>query len=168
MQSLLRFVRLLAIVIWVGGIVFFAFVVAPVAFSLLPSQHIAGIVVGGTLRVLDIVGFVCGVAFWIATAILFRKSVQDEKRRYEIELLLAAIMLLASAYLHEGILPPMEQDRFAVGGNIEATPLSDPAKMHFERLHQRSERVEGAVLFLGLGIVLLVADESSRKQAVNL
>ena len=52
MQTVLRALRLFAMVAWVGGLIFFAFVVAPVAFHSLPSTHEAGIVVGGTLRVL--------------------------------------------------------------------------------------------------------------------
>jgi uncharacterized membrane protein len=160
MATLIRLFRLLAIIIWVGGIIFFAFVLAPVAFSLLPSQHIAGIVVGGTLRVLDIVGLFCGAIFWIGTAVLFRQSERAFKGRYEAQILLASVMLLATAYLHFNQLPAMEVDRLETGGNIEAAPLASPAKADFERLHKRSERIEGAVLFLGLGIVFLMARES--------
>ena len=56
MQTFLRALRLYAMVAWVGGLGFFAFVVAPVAFGSLPSAHEAGIVVGGTLRVLHWIG----------------------------------------------------------------------------------------------------------------
>lgn len=160
MFPLLRTLRLLSVVVWIGGIIFFAFVLAPVAFHLLPSQHMAGIVVGGTLRVLDIIGLVCGLSFCTATMIFFRLSTDGTKRRYEGEILLAALMILGTAYLHAGILPAMEGDRTAAGGDIEAAPDASPAKMHFEELHKRSERVEGAVLFLGLGLVILMAGES--------
>ena len=160
MPTLIRILRLLAIVVWVGGIVFFAFVLAPVAFHLLPSQHLAGIVVGGTLRVLDIIGLVCGFVFWAATAFLFRQSSAAHKGRYEAQILLATVMLAATAYIHANILPAMEQDRTSVGGNIEAAPGISPAKLHFEKLHKRSENVEGAVLFCGVAIVFLMARES--------
>lgn len=160
MPTLIRIFRLLAIVVWVGGIVFFAFVLAPVAFSLLPSQHLAGTVVGGTLRVLDIIGLICGGIFWIGTAILFRQSEPGQKPRYGVQLLLASIMILATAYLQAGILPAMERDRVEAGGEIESAPASNPAKLHFESLHKRSESVESAVLLCGLGIVLLMARES--------
>jgi uncharacterized membrane protein len=160
MPTLIRILRLLAIVVWVGGIVFFAFVLAPVAFRLLPSQHLAGAVVGGTLRVLDIIGLVCGFIFWAATALLFRASSAAHKGRYEAQILFATIMLAATAYLHANILPAMEVDRASAGGDIEAAPATDPAKIHFEKLHTRSERVEGAILFCGLAIVILMARES--------
>ena len=160
MATLIRFLRLLSVVVWVGGIIFFAFVLAPVAFSVLPSQQLAGSVVGGSLRVLDIIGLVGGAIFWLTTAILFKRSALAHKRRYEVQLLLSAIMLLATAYLHAGILPAMERDRVQSGGDIEVAPKDNPAKIHFELLHKRSERLEGAILFLGLGLVLLIARDS--------
>jgi hypothetical protein len=161
MNAVLRALRLLSVVVWVGGIVFFAFVLAPVAFSLLPSQHIAGTVVGGTLRVLDIVGLVCGLMFWLSTFVLSRHSKPRFPRGQQIQLLLAAFMLLATAYLHEGILPEIERARVQAGGDIEAAPVTDPAKQRFEALHKRSESVEGAVLLLGLGVVVLLAQETA-------
>ena len=160
MSTLLRTLRLLSIVIWVGGIIFFAFVLAPVAFHLLPSQHLAGTVVGGTLRVLDVIGLVCGLIFCAATVPLFLQSSRSGKRRYETEIVLAAVMLLGTAYLHAGILPAMEIDRTAAGGDIESASAEDPAKIHFEKLHKRSERIEGAILFCGLAVVFLMAGES--------
>ena len=54
--------RLLGMVAWVGGLIFFAFVVAPVAFHVLPSAHEAGLVVGGTLRYLHWIGLIGGAA----------------------------------------------------------------------------------------------------------
>ena len=160
MPTLIRILRLLAMVVWVGGIIFFAFVLAPVAFHLLPSQHLAGVVVGGTLRVLDVIGLVCGFIFWAATVFLFRQSSAAHKVRYEAQILLASVMLAATAYLHANILPTMEADRMAAGEDIEAASGISPAKLHFEKLHKRSERLEGAVLFCGLGIVILMARES--------
>jgi hypothetical protein len=160
MSTLIRLIRLLTIVLWVGGIAFFAFVLAPVAFHLLPSAHEAGIVVGGTLRVLHLIGLVSGFLFIAATAVLFRQSAPIVKRRYQAQILLAAIMLAATAYLQVNVLPAMERDRTQAGGAIETAPLTNPARIHFELLHKRSEQIEGAIFFCGLGIVLLMAGES--------
>ena len=74
MQTLLRALRLFAMVAWVGGLGFFAFVVAPVAFHSLPSAHEAGIVVGGTLRVLHWIGLVGGAIFYVATGLLWLRA----------------------------------------------------------------------------------------------
>jgi hypothetical protein len=51
----------------------------------------------------------------------------------------------------------MERDRVAAGGDISAADLSSPARIHFDRLHVISERVEEAILLMGLASVVLVA-----------
>jgi uncharacterized membrane protein len=160
MPTLLRILRLLAMVVWVGGLIFFAFVLAPVAFGTLPSAHEAGTVVGGTLRILHIMGLVSGLVFAAATAVLFKQAPHATKGRYETQLLLTAVMLAATAYLQVNVLPAMDQDRVAAGGNIEAAPVTSTAREHFERLHKRSEHVEEAVLLCGLAIIVLMARES--------
>jgi len=157
MQSLIRFIQLLTIVIWVGGLIFFAFILAPTAFHTLPSIHLAGMIVGATLRPFHIVGLVCGAIFLLATAFLFRTAPMRIRGRYEMQFLLAAIMLTATGYLQQNVLPSMESDRASAGGSIETAPADSPAKLHFDKLHARSERIEGAVLILGLGIVFLIS-----------
>ncbi len=48
----LRLLMLLALAVWLGGLIFFAFVVAPTVFSpgLLPSRHLAGEIVSRSDR----------------------------------------------------------------------------------------------------------------------
>src|SRR5580698_10469590 len=50
-MSFLRFLMLLSLVVWLGGIIFLAFVEAPTAFSpgLLPSRHRAGSIIARPL-----------------------------------------------------------------------------------------------------------------------
>ena len=116
--------------------------------------------VGATLRVLHVIGLIAGGIFALCTAILFIKSGSTSKGRYQNQLLLAAIMLAATAYLQASVLPSMEQDRIAAGGNIDAAPPNSVPRTHFERLHKLSERIEGGILLCGLGIIFLMARES--------
>ena len=160
MSTLLRVLRLLSMVIWIGGIIFFAFVLAPIAFATLPTAHEAGAVVGATLRVLHVMGLIAGGIFALCTAILFMQPNSSSKGRYQNQILLAAVMLAATAYLQASVLPAMEQDRVAAGGNIDAAPRTSAPRIHFERLHIRSERIEGGILFCGFGIIFLMGRES--------
>ena len=156
MSVFLRAIRLLTIVVWVGGLVFFAFVLAPVAFHVLPT-HAAGLVVGHALPVLDKIGFVCGLLFLVVT----------RSPRLGVQLaqwLLVVSMLVLTIYLHGGILPRMERDRAAAGGDITLAAPDDPARIDFNRLHTRSERLEGAVLLAGLAVVVLLAAEPAPSQ----
>ena len=160
MQTVLRALRLFAMVAWVGGLIFFAFVVAPVAFHSLPSTHEAGIVVGGTLRVLHWIGLIGGALFYVATAILWLRAEVSARVGFAIQLTLTGIMLAATAYSQFRILPAMDRDRDLAGGVVETAPAENAGRVDFERLHVLSERLEGAVLLCGLGVVFLLSRES--------
>src|ERR1700751_4099495 len=96
MQTFLRALRLYAVVALVGGLAFFAFVVAPVAFGSLPSAHQAGLVVGGTLRVLHWIGLIGGVVFCLATGWLWLGAEVPARIGFMRQLALTAVMLLVS------------------------------------------------------------------------
>ena len=168
MGSAARLLQLLALTIWVGGLIFFAFILAPTAFHTLSSIREAGLVVGAALRVFDLVAVGCGTLFLLATAILFSRAPMRLRGRYEMEFLLAAVMLVATAYIHWNILPAMENDRRLAGGDITFVDASNPAHVHFDKLHIRSERVEGSVLLLGLGVLFLVSREQGAHEEARL
>jgi uncharacterized membrane protein len=63
----LRFLMVLSLVVWIGGLIFFAFVLAPTAFQVLPNTHLAGSVVGRALGKLHWIAIICGVVFLIAS-----------------------------------------------------------------------------------------------------
>jgi len=147
-------------VAWVGGLIFFAFVVAPIAFHRLPSAHQAGLVVGGTLQVLHWIGLIGGVVFCIATGILWLRAEVPARVGFAIATALTTVMLLTTAYSQFRILPAMERDRVQAGGEIETADVASPPRVDFERLHAQSERLEGLVLFCGIGVVLVLARES--------
>jgi hypothetical protein len=160
LEKVLRALRLLAMTVWVGGIAFFAFVVAPVAFGRLASAHDAGLVVGGSLNLLHWIGIISGILFCLATATLWLRAEVPARVGFAIEVALALIMLSVTAYSQFRILPAMEQDRIAAGGSIETADISSPARVDFERLHEWSERLEGLVLLCGVGVILVLARES--------
>jgi hypothetical protein len=160
MQTVLRALRLYAMVAWVGGLVFFAFVVAPVAFHSLASAHQAGLVVGGTLRVLHLIGLVAGAVFCAATSLLWLRAEVPARVSFAIQLALAGVMLAVTAYSQFRILPAMERDRVVAGGEVGAASVENAGRVDFERLHVLSERLEGVVLFCGLGVVFFLSRES--------
>ncbi len=153
----IRFGRLLALVLWIGGIAFFAFVVAPVAFGKLPTAHEAGLVVGATLRVLHLLGLVCGGIFLLLTLADVRRMAS--RGLLLLECALVMVMATLTAYSQFVVLPAMEVYRLREGGDVAAADVESPSRAGFERLHKVSEDMEGAVLFCGFGLLLCVAAE---------
>jgi len=156
-STVVRFGRLLPLALWVGGLVFFAFILAPFAFHTL-STHEAGVVVGGTLRILHGMGLACGALFLVLT--LVGSGPARSHRYFSGECALACAMIAFTASSQFGVLPKMERFRAEAGGNIDAAGDASPARIGFENLHKLSEQIEGAVLLSGLGLLLLVAGEN--------
>jgi uncharacterized membrane protein len=153
----LRFLMLLAMVVWLGGLILFAFVVAPTVFSpgLLPTRYLAGEIVGRSLGALHWMGIVSGVIFLISSAIYNRRTV-GSARPLAGRHLLIALMLLLTLISQFAISPKMHAIRAEVGV-IDNIPLDSPLRMEFDRLHVWSEEFEEAVLLLGLGALFLTA-----------
>ena len=55
-MSFLRYLMLLSLVVWLGGLIFFSFVLAPTVFTVLPTRHLAGNVVSRSLTALHWMG----------------------------------------------------------------------------------------------------------------
>lgn len=154
MRTSFRVLRLISLALWFGGIAFFAFAVAPVAFKVMPDAHQAGTMVRGTLLVLHRLGLGAGSVYLFFTLALLAAQ-HDSHPARAAEVILVISMLAVTLYLQQSVLPRMETDRLTLGGDVQAGPLQAPARLDFERLHTASERLEGAVLFGGLALLCL-------------
>jgi len=159
MTFVLHALRLLAIVVWVGGLVFFAAVEAPAAFRVMGTTSQFAQLIGGSVAELNQIGHACGFFFLLTAIALWSRTSPSGRRLLMTESVLIIGMILATKYVQSAILPVMERDRAAAGGDINAVPQNNPARVEFDREHSLSEKVEGAILFLGLGVVLLMAAE---------
>jgi uncharacterized membrane protein len=141
---------LLSLVVWLGGIIFLAFVEAPTAFSpgLLPSRHMAGSIIGRSLDVLHYMAIVSGIVFLVASMVLSRMTAGNA-RPLAARHLLIALMLLLTMISQFAISPKLHALRAEVGV-IDNLPPDSPQRREFDRLHIWSEKFEEAVLLLGL------------------
>src|SRR5258708_4203075 len=112
----LRFLMLLSLVIWLGGLIFFAFVLAPTAFSpgLLPTRHLAGSIVGRSLDRLHYIAIVSGIVFLIAS-MLYSRIASGNARPLAARHLLIVVMLLLTVISQFAISPQMHAIRGEVG-----------------------------------------------------
>ena len=155
----LKVIRLFALVVWVGGLIFFAFVLAPVSFRVLPSVHDAGLVVGAALRLLHRMGLGAGLVYLVAGTVA--AIVGGWSRGWWLAPALVVLMMTLTGISQWSILPRMEVDRAAAGGDVASAATTDPARRDFDRLHRLSEKVEGGVLLLGLGATVLLSFEKN-------
>ena len=162
MKTLLRTLLYLALIVWLGAEIFFP-VVAAITFSTLqPDTHIAGSIVGHLLRILHGMGMVSGLVVLALLALAPAWGIY-KPRAVLAPMILVVLMLAFTVYSQYGIIPAMERDRVAAGGAIDAAGPTDPSRIHFNKLHNRSEHVEEAILLLGLATVVLVARAESTR-----
>jgi len=154
-MSFLRFLMLLSLVVWLGGLIFFSFVVAPTLFSVLPTRHLAGSVVSRSLGALHWMGLVSGVVFLISSMTHARLAIGSAHPLAARHILLY-IMLALTLISQVGISPKMASLRASMG-EIDSVPPTDPARVQFNALHVWSTRLEGGVFLLGLVVVYLTA-----------
>jgi hypothetical protein len=161
MRTLVRALISLAIVLWLGGLLFFP-IVAAESFMHLTDTHAAGTIVGGCLRILHQEGLFAGV---LLVVLFVAASVMGIYPRQVLRgpMLMVVIMLGLTAYSQFSIIPRMETDRIAAGGAIDAAPASDPNRIDFNRLHNRSTHVEEGVMIAGLVLVTLLASAEGKE-----
>lgn len=154
-MSFLRFLMLLSLVVWIGGLIFFAFVLAPTAFQVLPNTHLAGNVVGRALNKLHWIAIISGVVFLLAS-LVYSYLTAGTAHVFAMRHVLVCLMLALTLFSQFWIIPRMDTLRAQVG-DFASVPLTDPARVQFDALHVWSTRVESAVLLLGLVAVFLAA-----------
>ncbi len=156
-MSFIRFLMLLSLVIWIGGIIFFAFVVAPTVFrpGILPSHQLAGNVVSRSLSLLHGIGITCGIVFAITSMIdsaVATGAAQPFALRHVLVYLMI-ILTLVSIFSIGTRMEALKKDMVM----IDAVPQDDNRRVEFNRLHVWSTRLEGSVLLLGLALLFLTA-----------
>lgn len=151
-----RFLMLLSLVTWIGGIIFFSFVVAPALFSILPTRELAGAVVQRSLTMLHWIGIVSALVFLIASTLdaLNTPGVQFGITR-NILMTIALGLTLTSQFAVTRTMQRLHSEM----GAIDTVPATDPRRVEFNRLHTASTILEGGVLLLGLTTLILVAKE---------
>jgi hypothetical protein len=162
MKTLLRTLLYLALVVWLGAEIFFPIVAAVTFTTLQPNTHTAGAIVGELLRILHGMGLVSGM---VALALLALAPAWGiyKPRNVLAAMALVVLMIGGTVYSQFGIIPAMERDRMAAGGAIDTTAAANAITVDFNKLHNRSEHVEMAILLFGLATVALVARLESVK-----
>ncbi len=146
---------LLSLVVWLGGLIYFAFVVAPAVFSVLPTRHLAGSVVTRTLSALHWMGIASGVIF-AATSMGYSYASQGAAHPFAARHVLIYLMIILTLVSQFGIGARMQTLRTDMG-EIDRISPEDSRRVEFNRLHLWSTRVETGVFLMGLAVLYLTA-----------
>ncbi|HTW60013.1 MAG TPA: DUF4149 domain-containing protein [Terriglobales bacterium] len=156
-MSFLRYLMLLSVVAWIGGLIFFAFVLAPTVFApgVLPNTHLAGNIVGRALGKLHWIAIFSGIIF-LGSSLLYSRLTDGSAHVFALRHLLIGLMLALTLVSQFWIMPRMDALRAQVP-DFATAGLDNPLRVQFDALHVWSTRLEGAVLLLGLIVIYLLA-----------
>ena len=146
-MTFLRFLMLLSLAVWIGGLIFFP-ILAQTSFAVLPSTHLAGLVVHDSLLKLHWMGFASGLVF-LASSLIYNRTLFGRTRALGVSHILVIIMLALTAISQFRIIPRMDALR-ASTGEIGSLAANNPLRLEFDSLHAWSTRLEETVLLLGL------------------
>ena len=166
MRTLFHSLVYLVLGLWLGALVFFGAVLAPIAFSQLPPLfatpaagiHAAGMIVGGSLVRLHWIGLFCGLIFLVVSVLA-----RAHYRTIIPQAVLVLVMMLLTAYSQFSIIPRMDTARASIGGNVDAVAANNPGRQIFDSLHRTSTHVEGLVLLCGIAALVATAHWSRRE-----
>ncbi|HKV56445.1 MAG TPA: DUF4149 domain-containing protein [Candidatus Binataceae bacterium] len=137
------FIYLLCIACWLGGMIFFSVLTAPVIFRVLERAD-AGKLVSGIFPRYYLLGYVAGVIA-LLLAIYF-SAVRTPRLWWMLSAVALAIALALTIYAGAVVRPRID----AIHITAEE-PNSDPARTaEFDRLHRLSVALNGGVMVLNL------------------
>lgn len=146
MDTLIHFIYLLSLVMWLGSIIFFSFFTAPAVFRLLDRKQ-AGELIGAIFPKYYTIGYICSVT---AAAMLLLKPPAIAAP----PLLFLAVMAACTFYAGMVINP---QARLLKQQMLERPEHHEALEQQFKSLHGWSVRLNATVLIFGLGLLWTTA-----------
>lgn len=142
-MALTLFLYLLAVVIWLGGMIFFALLTAPTIFTTLPITE-AGKVMATLFPRYYLLGYIAG-AIACLLAIYFTAALGP---RLWWGFAAAALVIALGLTLYAGVIIRPQVDAIRT---VNEEPNPDPVrKAEFDRLHHLSVSLNGVVIVLNL------------------
>ena len=161
-MTFLRFLILFSLAVWLGALIFFP-ILAQTSFSVLPSTHLAGLVVRNYLVKLHCMAFASGLVF-LPSSSIYNRIVFGRTRAFGLSHILVIIMLALTAISQFRIIPRMDALR-ASAEEIGSLATDNPLRQQFDSLHAWSTRLEETVLLLGLIVLYSTSRRIGSAQA---
>lgn len=152
----LRYVYVLALVLWLGGMITIGGVVAPAAFSVFEGgnpaagQPEAASVVGEVLRRFHPIGWVAGTTLLVTLVIM--KLIGPRPRGFGLRIAIVSGMLGASLLSGLWIDDEIASLRTSIDVPVGMLPAGDARRLRFGRLHGLSTALMGLTVAGGLAL----------------
>ncbi len=152
----LRYAALLALVVWVGGLVALGAFAAPAAFDVIgprgpDGRALAGAVFGETLRRFHLATYLCGAVILVSLAV--RGVLGPRPRRFAIRLAVTTVMIGAAAWSALVLTPRIQEAQRTSGVSASSLPKVDPRRIELGRLHGFSTSLQLIPLLGGLALL---------------
>ena len=152
----LRFAAVLALALWIGGLVALGAFAAPAAFDVLGAlgvegRSLAGSVVGETLRRFNLVAYGCAGVVLLSLAV--RGVLGPRPRRFGMRVAGLFLMIAAAVYAGAVVAPQIVRAQQTIGVAPSTLDPTDPRRIEFGRLHARSVSVQLIPLLGGLALL---------------
>jgi len=153
---LLRYLYVVALVIWVGGLVVAGAVVAPSVFGVLQAWNasegrvLAGQVFGTVLMRLAWLSYAMAAVMFVTLTL--HRLLGARPLNYGIRVGIMAVMLLMMMAMGFYIIPQVNEIQAGVSGPMSQLAATDPKRMEFDRLHGLSNILFSITAIGGLAL----------------
>jgi uncharacterized membrane protein len=159
----LRYVYVLALAVWLGGMAVLGAVVAPATFQILQAADpdagrlLAGAAFGGILSRFHVVAYGAGALMIVALAAM--ALLGPRPRGFAVRLSLVGTMLALSHYTGFVVLREVDAIQAEVGGLPSQLAADDARRLRFDALHELSTQLMMLNLAGALALVYWEARE---------
>lgn len=152
-----RYLYVLALVVWLGGMLILGALVAPATFDVLQAQEpvsgraLAGAVFGTTLARFHYVAYATGALLLLTLAAM--RILGPRPAAFGVRAAIVLTMLGVALYSGTIVLQRIDTVQQDAGGLVSSLPATDARRIEFDQLHQLSIRlmlvnVAGALVLL--------------------
>jgi hypothetical protein len=160
-MRLLRYLALVALTVWIGGLVTLGAIVAPTAFAVVAARHVeggrllVGVLFAAFLHRFEYVAV--GAGLIVLLSLVARRLIGPRPVRFGIRTALVSVMLAVTLYSGLALVGQVERIQGEVGAPSETLPREDARRVRFDRLHGLSV---GLLLFEVVGGLALLGWET--------
>jgi len=150
----LRYVGLIALTVWIGGLLVLGAIGAPAIFGVVDARHVAegralaGAIFGEAFRRFTLVSYGCGAL--VLGTLVARAVLGPRPMRFALRLATATAMVAASAYSGFIVTPAIVRQQAEIEAALANHRAADAYREAFGRLHAISTGVQLVPLLGGL------------------